>query len=100
MLADATVTERLPEIACPVLLIAGTHDALRPPTLIEPLAGKMRNARFVALETSHFMACRRRGSLRMRLSRFWLRLEAEGNAPQMHRHGPTCSGHLRFDGGV
>jgi pimeloyl-ACP methyl ester carboxylesterase len=56
MLADATVTERLPEIACPVLLIAGTHDALRPPTLIEPLAGKMRNARFVALETSHFMA--------------------------------------------
>jgi len=56
MLADATVTEHLPEIACPVLLIAGTHDALRPPALIEPLAAKMQNARFQALETSHFMA--------------------------------------------
>ncbi len=56
MLAEATVTERLPLIACPVLLLAGTHDALRPPSLIEPLAAKMRNARFRALETSHFMA--------------------------------------------
>jgi len=56
MLADATVTEQLPLIACPVLLIAGTHDALRPPSLIEPLAAKMQNARFMALETSHFMA--------------------------------------------
>ena len=56
MLADATVTDRLAEITCPVLLIAGTHDALRPPSLIEPLAAKMRNARFRALETSHFMA--------------------------------------------
>lgn len=56
MLADATVTERLPLIACPVLLIAGTHDALRPPSLIEKLAATMPNARFRALETSHFMA--------------------------------------------
>jgi 3-oxoadipate enol-lactonase len=56
MLADATVTEQLPRITCPVLLIAGTHDALRPPSLIEPLAAKMQNARFRALETSHFMA--------------------------------------------
>ncbi len=56
MLADATLTERLPEITCPVLLIAGTHDALRPPALIEPLAAKLPNARFQALETSHFMA--------------------------------------------
>jgi len=56
MLADATVTEQLPHIACPVLLIAGTHDALRPPSLVEPLAAKMRNARFRALQTSHFMA--------------------------------------------
>ncbi len=56
MLADATLTEQLPLITCPVLLIAGTHDSLRPPSLIEPLAAKMRNAQFQALETSHFMA--------------------------------------------
>jgi pimeloyl-ACP methyl ester carboxylesterase len=56
MLADATLTEQLPLIACPTLLIAGTHDSLRPPSLIEPLAATMRNARFQPLETSHFMA--------------------------------------------
>lgn len=56
MLADATLTQRLPQIACPVLLIAGTHDSLRPPSLIEPLVATMQNARFQALETSHFMA--------------------------------------------
>lgn len=56
MLADATLTEHLPQVACPVLLTAGTHDALRPPALIEPLARRMHNARFRALETGHFMA--------------------------------------------
>jgi 3-oxoadipate enol-lactonase len=56
MLADATLTERLPQVACPVLLVAGVHDALRPPSLIEPLATNMPHARFRALDTSHFMA--------------------------------------------
>jgi pimeloyl-ACP methyl ester carboxylesterase len=56
MLADATLTEQLPLITCPILMIAGTHDSLRPPSLIEPLAATMQNARFQALETSHFMA--------------------------------------------
>lgn len=56
MLADATVTEELPRIACPALLIAGAHDKLRPPAAVEPLARGMPNARFQALETGHFMA--------------------------------------------
>jgi 3-oxoadipate enol-lactonase len=37
-------------------MIAGTHDKLRPPSLIEPMAARMPNARFLALETGHFMA--------------------------------------------
>ena len=41
MLADCHVTEELPRIACPTLLIAGTHDRLRPPSLIEPMAQQM-----------------------------------------------------------
>jgi 3-oxoadipate enol-lactonase len=36
--------------------VAGVHDALRPPALIEPLAAQMSQARFRALNTSHFMA--------------------------------------------
>jgi pimeloyl-ACP methyl ester carboxylesterase len=56
MLVNGTVTEDLPTIACPVLMIAGTHDKLRPPSLVEPMAASMSNAKFRALETGHFMA--------------------------------------------
>ncbi len=56
MLADATVTDELSRIACPALLVAGTHDRLRPPPLVEGLARLMPNARFQVLETAHFMA--------------------------------------------
>ncbi len=56
MLVEATVEEELAGIACPALLLAGTKDRLRPPALVEPLARKMSNARFQALETGHFMA--------------------------------------------
>jgi 3-oxoadipate enol-lactonase len=56
MLAAATLSEELPRIECPVLAIAGTHDALRPPALVEPLARRMRCARFRTLDTGHFMA--------------------------------------------
>jgi pimeloyl-ACP methyl ester carboxylesterase len=56
MLADSPLTKQLAGIACPVLLLAGTHDPLRPPSVIEPLAARLPNARFKALETGHFMA--------------------------------------------
>jgi len=56
MLVDSTVTEELPGIACPALLLAGTHDRLRPPAVVEPLAARMGNARFRALDSGHFMA--------------------------------------------
>ena len=56
MLVDSTLDAALPTIACPVLLLAGTQDRLRPPALVEPLAGRIPGARFKALETGHFMA--------------------------------------------
>jgi pimeloyl-ACP methyl ester carboxylesterase len=56
MLVNGTVTDDLPRIASPVLMIAGTHDKLRPPSLIEPMAARMPNAKFRALQTGHFMA--------------------------------------------
>ncbi len=55
MLAAGTVTEELPSIACPVLMMAGTHDALRPPALIEPMARTMPNAMFRELDSAHYM---------------------------------------------
>jgi len=56
MLVDATINDELPLITCPALLLAGTHDKLRPPAVVEPLAQRMPQARFQALETGHFMA--------------------------------------------
>jgi 3-oxoadipate enol-lactonase len=56
MLLNGTVGDDLSHIACPVLMIAGTHDKLRPPTLVEPMAARMPNAQFRVLETGHFMA--------------------------------------------
>lgn len=43
-------------IACPTLIIAGRHDGLRPPALVEPLAKLIRGARVEVLETAHFMS--------------------------------------------
>ena len=70
MLADATLADQLPNITCPVLLIAGTHDSLRPPSLIEPLAATMQNARFQALDTSHFMAVQTPGIVAKAINAF------------------------------
>jgi 3-oxoadipate enol-lactonase len=56
MLVHGAVTDDLPGIACPALLIAGTHDRLRPPSIVEPMASRMPDARFMPLETGHFMA--------------------------------------------
>jgi 3-oxoadipate enol-lactonase len=56
MLVHGTVTQDLPGIACPVLMLAGSHDKLRSPAIVEPLARSMPNAHFRALETGHFMA--------------------------------------------
>ena len=35
---------------------AGTHDLLRPPSTVEPLARTVADGRFQELETGHFMA--------------------------------------------
>jgi 3-oxoadipate enol-lactonase len=56
MLVKSRVTEELPRITCPALLLAGTKDRLRPPALVEPLARSIPNAQYQALETGHFMA--------------------------------------------
>ncbi len=56
MLTEYDLEPRLGELACPVLLMAGTHDPLRPPAVVEALAKRVPSARFRALDTGHFMA--------------------------------------------
>jgi 3-oxoadipate enol-lactonase len=56
MLIHAELGEVLGRIVCPVLAVAGTLDRLRPPAVVEPIAAEIPGARFVAVESGHFMA--------------------------------------------
>jgi 3-oxoadipate enol-lactonase len=56
MLADSTVTGELPRIACPTLVISCTHDRLRPPAAIEPMAKQIPGAEYLEINSGHFAA--------------------------------------------
>jgi 3-oxoadipate enol-lactonase len=56
MLTEYDLTPRVGGIECPALVMAGLHDRLRPPDLVEPLAAAIPGARFRVLDTGHFMA--------------------------------------------
>ncbi len=56
MLVNAELGDTLAAITCPVHCIAGTHDKLRPPAVVEPIAAAIPGATFAAIESGHFMA--------------------------------------------
>jgi len=54
MLADSTVTEELPRIACPTLVIGCRHDKLRPPPAVKALADQIPGAEYLEINSGHF----------------------------------------------
>jgi 3-oxoadipate enol-lactonase len=56
MLARTEMEGDFAAIKCPTLIIAGVHDALRPPVLMKQTAAKIAGAKYVELDTGHFMA--------------------------------------------
>ena len=56
MLVETDLAPSYGMIACPTLLLAGIHDKLRPPALVEPIAQAIPGARFQALDSGHFLA--------------------------------------------
>lgn len=56
MLVETNLAPEYGKIGCPTLLLAGIHDRLRPPALVEPIAQAIPGARFQALDSGHFMA--------------------------------------------
>ncbi len=56
MLCGMDLTADYPKIKCPTLFLAGKHDGLRPPAIVEPLVKLIAGAKFEALETAHFMS--------------------------------------------
>jgi 3-oxoadipate enol-lactonase len=54
MLTDSTVADELPRIACPTLVIGCTHDKLRLPSVIAPMAKQIPGAEYLEINSGHF----------------------------------------------
>lgn len=54
MLAAENIEHELAKIDCPVLVTAGRHDNLRPPSIIEPMSRQISGAQFLELNSGHF----------------------------------------------
>jgi 3-oxoadipate enol-lactonase len=56
MLAAADMPDELARLACPVLVIGGSLDRVRPPPLAESVARTIPGARYVEIRTGHYMS--------------------------------------------
>ena len=56
MLAAADMQDELARVTCPVLVIGGSLDRVRPPPLAESVARTIPGARYVEIRTGHYMA--------------------------------------------
>jgi 3-oxoadipate enol-lactonase len=56
MLAAADMQDELAGLACPVLVIGGSLDRVRPPALAESVAKAIPGARYVEIRTGHYMS--------------------------------------------
>ena len=56
MLAAADMQDELARLTCPVLVIGGSLDRVRPPALAEGVAKAIPGARYVEIRTGHYMA--------------------------------------------
>ena len=54
-LADFQIGDRLEKITYPVVLLAGVHDVLRPPSEVAPLAERIPGAAFAVIDSGHIM---------------------------------------------
>jgi 3-oxoadipate enol-lactonase len=56
MLAAAKMGDELARLACPVLVIGGSLDRVRPPSLAQDVAEAIPGARYTEIRTGHYMA--------------------------------------------
>ena len=56
MLANADMQDELSRLNCPVLVIGGSLDRVRPPVLAESVAKSIPGARYIEIRTGHYMS--------------------------------------------
>jgi 3-oxoadipate enol-lactonase len=54
-LAGFDATQDLPRVACPALVLGGTHDRLRPPAEVERVAARIPSAHYALIDCGHIM---------------------------------------------
>jgi 3-oxoadipate enol-lactonase len=64
VLARYNATPLIARIKCPTMIVAGRHDAVRPPAGSEEVARKIPGARFELIDSGHFMPVQAPGPLR------------------------------------
>jgi 3-oxoadipate enol-lactonase len=55
VLAGLDIMDRLPQLTRPLLVVAGTHDGDRPPSVVKKVAESVPHARYVEIPSGHFM---------------------------------------------
>lgn len=56
MLANADMEKTLSEVRCPVLVVGGHLDRVRPPPMAQQVANAIPGARYIEVRTGHYMA--------------------------------------------
>ncbi len=56
MLASTEMQNELSELRCPVLVIGGTLDRVRPPALAKTVADAIPGSRYIEVQTGHYMS--------------------------------------------
>ncbi|MCG7360085.1 alpha/beta hydrolase [Roseomonas sp. ACRSG] len=69
-LLEVAVESLLGALACPVLLLAGTRDAVRPPELVRCAARRIPGSRFAEVDAAHFTAAEAPAALLRHLGAF------------------------------
>jgi 3-oxoadipate enol-lactonase len=64
VLARHNASHLVARIDCPTMVVAGRHDAVRPPAGSEEIARKIPGARFELIDSGHFMPVQAPGALR------------------------------------
>ena len=56
MVAEMDITSEPAKITCPTLVLGAKHDSQRPPALMKELSTQIRGAKYVEVDSGHFMA--------------------------------------------
>ena len=70
MLASAEMQDELAQLNCPVLVIGGSLDRVRPPPLAQAVANTIPGARYIEIRTGHYMAVQTPDLLAGRIDEF------------------------------